>query len=221
MIEDSARSGRGMTSRRTCERLAERLRAEGIHDERVLAAIRNVPRHLCVDEALASRAYEDIALSIGMGQTISQPYAVALMSQALLADGVPDKVLEIGTGSGYQTAILASLVSQVYSVVRIGLLAGRARELFPKLGIHSVRVRHDDGFEGWPEHAPFDGIVLTAALSEVPPRLLQQLAPGGRLIATVGADGAQELVSYTRRASGFERRRITGVSFVPMLQGVE
>jgi len=221
MMDDAARTGRGMTSRRTRERLADRLRAEGIHDERVLGAIRDVPRHLCVDEALASRAYEDIALPIGMGQTISQPYVVALMTQALLADGVPDKVLEIGTGSGYQAAVLAALVSEVYSVERIGLLAERARALLHRLGIHNVRVRHGDGHEGWAAHAPFDGIVLTAAPSDVPPHLLQQLAPGGRLIAPVGTDGAQELVCYTRRASGFERRRITGVAFVPMRQGVE
>lgn len=221
MIDDSARSGSGMTSRRTRERLAERLRAEGIHDERVLAAIRTIPRHLCVDEALASRAYEDIALPIGMGQTISQPYVVALMTQALLADGVPEKVLEVGTGSGYQGAVLASIVSQVFSVERIGLLARRARALFRDLGLHNVRVRHGDGYQGWAAHAPFDGILLTAAPREVPEALLQQLAVGGRLIAPVGGDGSQELVCLTRRTSGFDRRRIAGVAFVPMLEGVD
>ncbi len=221
MIDDRRRKGIGMTSQRTRERLVERLRDEGIKDSRVLAAVRDVPRHLFVDEALASRAYDDSALPIGLGQTISQPYVVARMTEALIEDGIPESVLEIGTGSGYQAAILAQLVPMVYTVERIGHFSRLARRRFRELGLYNVRVRHGDGFEGWAAHAPFAGIVLTAAPDDVPEVLLQQLAPGGRLVAPVGRREYQELVRYTRRDDGLEREMIARVSFVPMLGGTQ
>ena len=181
-----------MTSARTRDRLVERLRAHGIRSEAVLNQIRNVPRHLFVDEALASRAYEDTALPIGHGQTISQPYVVAKMTEALLDGFDGEKVLEIGTGCGYQTAVLASLVKQ---------------------------FRPGDGWEGWPKYAPYDGIIVAAAAPVVPERLLEQLAPGGRLVMPVGAPGYQELMLVTRERDHFEQKSLGGVSFVPLVQG--
>ncbi len=212
--------GIGMTSARTRERLIRRLREQGISSEAVLDQIRNVPRHLFVDEALASRAYEDTALPIGHGQTISQPFIVARMTEALLRDGIPRSVLEVGSGCGYQTAVIANLVPQVYSIERLKPLAQRARARLRELGLHNVRVRHGDGFKGWPGKAPFDGILVTAAPRTVPEALLAQLADGGRMIIPVGPAGVQELVQITRRGDEFHRERLAAVSFVPLLEGV-
>lgn len=214
--------GIGMTSARTRERLVARLKEQGVHDATVLNLIRSTPRHLFVDEALASRAYEDTALPIGHGQTISQPYIVARMTEALLADGVPENVLEVGTGCGYQTAILAALVKRVYTVERILPLQQRARRSVAELGLRNVRFRHADGGWGWPNHAPYDGILVTAAPDDVPAALLEQLAPGGRLVIPVGAQGsAQELLRITRRdAARYERETLERVSFVPLLGGL-
>lgn len=209
-----------MTSARTRERLITRLRGEGITNPTVLAAIRAVPRHLFVDEALASRAYEDTALPIGHGQTISQPYVVAQMCAALLADGVPARVLEIGTGSGYHCAVLAQLVPRVYSIERIRVLLARARKTFLELGIRNVSLKHGDGAAGWPEFAPYDGILLTAAPEIAPPALLEQLAPGGRLIAPIGSNRVQQLVVYRRVGRKIETETLDTVSFVPFAAGI-
>jgi protein-L-isoaspartate(D-aspartate) O-methyltransferase len=214
-------SGIGMTSARTRERLVQRLQEQGIADPRVLDRIRNVPRHLFMDEALASRAYEDTALPIGFGQTISQPYVVARMTAELLAAGETRKVLEIGTGCGYQTAVLSPLVTEIYSIERIAALLGRARRSLRELKIRNVNFRHDDGSGGWPARAPFDGILLTAAPHAVPPQLFEQLSVGGRLIAPVGPDGAQELIRYTKTETGIERECLGLVSFVPLLSGLQ
>ncbi len=216
----SARSGIGMTSARTRERLVQRLVEQGIRDPRVLDRIRNVPRHLFVDEALASRAYEDTALPIGHGQTISQPYVVARMTEAITIGGTPDKVLEIGTGCGYQTAVLAPMAGRIYSIERIEPLLERARERLRDLGIRNVRLKHGDGTEGWPSQSPFDGILLAAAPHALPQKLLDQLAEGGRLVAPVGPEGRQELLRLTRRGDQFLRERLGFVSFVPLLGGV-
>jgi protein-L-isoaspartate(D-aspartate) O-methyltransferase len=216
----SGRDGIGMTSARTRERLIQRLVEQGIRDPRVLDRIRNVPRHLFVDEALASRAYEDTALPIGHGQTISQPYVVARMTEAITIGGVPEKILEIGTGCGYQTAVLAPLVGRLYSIERIEALLERARERIRELGIRNVRFKYGDGSAGWPSQAPFDGILLAAAPHAVPQKLLDQLGEGGRLVAPVGPEGRQELVRLTRRGGEFLRERLGYVSFVPLLGGV-
>ena len=216
----SERSGIGMTSARTRERLIQRLAEQGIRDARVLDRIRNVPRHLFVDEALSSRAYEDTALPIGHGQTISQPYVVARMTEAITIGGMPEKVLEIGTGCGYQTAVLAPLVGKIYSIERIEALLERARERLRELEIKNVRFKHGDGSDGWPSQAPFDGILLAAAPHALQQKLLDQLAEGGRLIAPVGPEGRQELLRITRRGDQFLRERLGFVSFVPLLGGV-
>lgn len=215
-----ARDGVGMTSMRTRERLVERLDREGISDPRVLDAIRAIPRHLFMDEALASRAYEDTALPIGHGQTISQPYVVARMTEAIIADGVPDKVLEIGTGSGYQAAVLARMVDQVAGIERIRPLLARARRTLLQLGIRNVRLRHADGREGWPEKGPWEAILLAAAPQAVPQALLDQLQEGGRLIAPVGPRAMQELVLYRRTPQGIETESLGAVSFVPFSAGI-
>jgi protein-L-isoaspartate(D-aspartate) O-methyltransferase len=217
---NSERHGIGMTSARTRERLVQRLAEQGIRDARVLDRIRNVPRHLFVDEALASRAYEDTALPIGHGQTISQPFVVARMTEAILIGGTPDKVLEVGTGCGYQTAVLSPLVGRIYSVERIEPLLDRAKERLRELGIRNVRFKHGDGSEGWPSQAPFDAILLAAAPHALPQKLLDQLAEGGRLVAPVGPEGRQELLRMTRRGDQFLRERLGFVSFVPLLGGV-
>ncbi len=213
-------SGIGMTSARTRERLVQRLTEQGIRDPRVLDRIRNVPRHLFVDEALGSRAYEDTALPIGHGQTISQPYVVARMTEAATLGGTPARVLEIGTGCGYQTAVLAPLVGKLYSIERIAGLLARAKERLRELGIRNVRFKHGDGNLGWPSQSPFDAILLAAAPHAVPPQLLEQLAEGGRLIAPIGPEGRQELLRLTRRGDQFLRERLGFVSFVPLLGGV-
>ena len=212
--------GIGMTSARTRERLVERLRLEGISNLKVLERIRNVPRHLFVDEALASRAYEDTALPIGHGQTISQPFVVARMTESLLESGPVDKVLEIGTGCGYQTAVMAALVGTVYTIERIGPLLTRTRKLLRELGFKNIRFRHGDGWLGWDRAAPFDGIILTAAPQEVPQTLLDQLADGGRMVLPVGPQGRQELLLITRHEDKYERRRLGLVSFVPLVGGL-
>ncbi|MCC7330373.1 MAG: protein-L-isoaspartate(D-aspartate) O-methyltransferase [Gammaproteobacteria bacterium] len=217
--DPEGRNGIGMTSARTRERLVQRLSASGIRNEAVLERIRAVPRHLFIDEALASRAYEDSALPIGKGQTISQPYIVALMTQALIEGGRPEKVLEVGTGCGYQSAILAPLVGQLFTIERIASLQRAARQRLTSLGFGNVRFRHGDGFEGWPGQAPFNGILVAAAPGEIPSALLDQLAPGGRLVMPVGPPGQQELVRMTRTANGIEREHLCWVSFVPLVEG--
>jgi protein-L-isoaspartate(D-aspartate) O-methyltransferase len=212
--------GIGMTSARTRERLVERLRERGIRNEAVLSRMRAVPRHLFVDEALASRVYEDVALPIGHGQTISQPYVVARMTEALMdADPPPRKVLEIGTGCGYQTAILAGLVRMVYSVERIKPLVDRARERLASLGIRNVHLRHGDGWEGWARHGPYDAILVAAAPSHVPAMLESQLADGGRLVIPVGERSAQQLLLIRRHGDAFEREVLDAVVFVPLVEG--
>lgn len=217
---NGSRAGIGMTSARTRERLIQRLREQKITDPRVLEQIRNVPRHLFVDEALATRAYEDTALPIGQGQTISQPYVVARMTEALLEGTPPRKVLEIGTGCGYQTAVLAPLVTVVYSIERIGNLLERARARLKELGVRNVHLRHGDGFQGWAAHAPYDAILMAAAPLALPPVLFDQLAPGGRLIAPVGPEGRQELVRMTKRGEEIHTEKLGLVSFVPLLKGL-
>jgi len=209
-----------MTSARTRERLVQRLKEQGISDSRVLERIRTVPRHLFVDEALSSRAYEDTALPIGLGQTISQPFVVARMTEALLGDEPPAKVLEIGTGCGYQTAVLAGLVSQVFTVERLAPLQRRARELLRGLNLYNVQFRHGDGWKGWAKNAPFDGIIVTAAPESVPTALLEQLAEGGRLIVPVGPRRGQQLMEIRRRGNSFEQAGLGAVSFVPLVGGL-
>ncbi len=215
-------SGVGMTSQRTRERLIQRLQEQGIGDNRVLDVLRVTPRHLFLDEALAHRAYEDTALPIGHGQTISQPYMVGLMTAMLLSRGARQKVLEVGTGSGYQAAVLAQLVPQVFTVERIKPLLLRARERFRKLQLHNIHATHADGILGWPPHAPYDAIISTAAPRQVPTELLRQLAPGGLLVIPVGADGEQELRLIVRRGDSqhFDEQSVARVRFVPLLAGV-
>ncbi len=218
-------AGVGMTSQRVRDRLVERLRdgtasggGGGIRDERVLNAIRTVPRHLFVDEALATRAYEDTALPIGHSQTISQPWVVARMTEALLLNS-PKKVLEIGTGSGYQAAVLAALGLEVYTVERIGDLLRQARKRLRQLGMN-VRSKHDDGRAGWPEHAPYDGILVTAAAPALVSALIEQLAVGGNLIAPVGGAASQSLLMLSKQADGsVTETTLAPVVFVPLLSG--
>jgi protein-L-isoaspartate(D-aspartate) O-methyltransferase len=261
MTPVDVKRGIGMTSQRTRERLVQQLREEGIGDERVLQAIRDVPRHLFVDEALASRAYENTALPIGHGQTISQPYIVARMTEALLNGGVQERVslphkdvpmpraqdaqerpaetpagetnsapgmpravgkrlhrvLEVGTGSGYQTAVLAALVDELYTVERLEPLMKQARKRLRELGYRNVHVKLSAGDIGWPQHAPYDGILVTAAAAELPPALLEQLAPGGCLVAPVGGPAMQELRRVRRADGGFAYERLELVNFVPLI----
>lgn len=211
--------GIGMTSQRTRERLVKRLEEQGITHPALLQVMGSTPRHIFVDEALASRAYEDTALPIGQGQTISQPYIVARMTQALLEDGAPHKVLEIGTGCGYQTAILAQLVNEVYSIERIAALQAGARLRFAELKLRNIQLKHGDGYVGWAQHAPYDAILVSAAPLEVPQLLLEQLAEGGQLVAPVGPPGAQDLIRVTRTRDGYTREQLDRVSFVPLLGG--
>ena len=218
-MADLRLAGIGMTSARTRDRLVQRLREQGITNPAVLERIRNVPRHIFVDEALGSRAYEDTALPIGFGQTISQPYIVARMTEALLEAGAADNVLEVGTGCGYQTAVLAPLVNRVSTIERIEPLLTRARERLKELGIRNVRFRHGDGALGWKTQAPFDGILVAAAPLAVPEPLLKQLKTGGRLIVPIGPEGQQQLVRFTRREQRVERETLAPVAFVPLLGG--
>jgi protein-L-isoaspartate(D-aspartate) O-methyltransferase len=208
-----------MTSQRTRERLVQRLRDRGIVSTDVLEVIRSTPRHMFVDEALAQRAYEDSSLPIGYSQTLSQPWIVARMTELLLDQGAVGRVLEIGTGSGYQTAVLAQLVGQVYSVERIKPLQEKARLRLRELRLKNVQLKHADGGVGWESEAPFDGIVATAAPEAIPPGLLAQLAPGGRLIIPVGID-TQYLTVVTRTAAGLETETFDEVRFVPLRSGL-
>ena len=211
--------GIGMTSARTRDRLVQRLVDQGIRLPEVLERIRNVPRHLFVDEALASRAYEDTALPIGLGQTISQPYVVAKMTEALLSGFEGTTVLEIGTGCGYQTIVMAPLVKKIYTVERIPELLRKTRQRLRELDIYNVQFKPGDGWEGWPKYAPYDGIIVTAAANELPEELLKQLAPGGRLVIPVGPSGCQDLLLVTRRGDRIEKSSLGAVSFVPLIQG--
>jgi protein-L-isoaspartate(D-aspartate) O-methyltransferase len=213
-------AGIGMTSARTRDRLVQRLRDQGITNLSVLDRVRNVPRHIFVDEALGSRAYEDTALPIGFGQTISQPYIVARMTEALLEAGPLTSVLEVGTGCGYQTAVLAPLVDRIYTIERVEPLVTRAKERIKELGIRNVRFRHGDGTVGWKAHAPFDGILVAAAPLVVPEELIKQLKVGGRLLVPVGPEGQQELIRFTRKEQRVERQSLGAVAFVPLLGGV-
>ncbi|MEM7278173.1 MAG: protein-L-isoaspartate(D-aspartate) O-methyltransferase [Pseudomonadota bacterium] len=208
-----------MTSGRTRERLIERLRAQGIRSEKVLARINAVPRHIFVDEALASRAYEDTALPIGHGQTISQPYIVARMTEALLDYITPGEVLEVGSGCGYQTAVLAPCVKRLFSIERINPILWGAKQRIRALDIYNVQFRRGDGWEGWKTHAPYDGILVAAAPPEVPQALLEQLKPGGRLVLPVGQAGAQRLVAIDRLGNRYEQQDLGPVSFVPLVAG--
>ncbi len=212
--------GIGMTSQRTRDRLVTRLREAGIQDERVLEVMRATPRHIFVDEALASRAYEDTSLPIGFGQTISQPYIVARMTEVLLKDFSPSRVLEVGTGSGYQTSVLAQLVAEVYTVERIAGLQEQARQrLARQLKLSNIRYKHSDGNWGWKQYAPYDGILVTAAPEEVPQELLNQLAEGGRLVIPSGPNGQQQLRVYSREGDTMKESVLGTVSFVPLLMG--
>lgn len=211
--------GIGMTSQRTRERLVQRLREQGIESTEVLEVIRSTPRHMFVDEALAQRAYEDSSLPIGYSQTLSQPWIVARMTELLLATGPVRRVLEIGTGSGYQTAVLAQLVGQVYSVERIKPLQEKARKRLRELRLKNVQLRHADGGIGWENEAPFDGIIATAAPESIPPDLVGQLGQGGRLIIPVGVD-TQYLTVVTRTAAGLDTETFDEVRFVPLRSGL-
>ena len=210
--------GIGMTSLRTRERLVSRLRSSGIQDERVLDAIAKVPRHLFIDEAISSRAYDDTALPIGHRQTISQPYVVARMTESVVSIGA-QRILEIGTGSGYQAAVLAEFVPEVFSVERIQSLFDRSRKLLKLLGIVNVYQHHGDGTQGWEKHAPYDAVVVTAATSILPEALVEQTKDGGRLVIPVGGPTVQELVVYDKSGSAMNRAVLDGVRFVPLVEG--
>ncbi len=212
--------GIGMTSRRTRERMIARLREQGIKNQAVLDVMQATPRHIFVEEALTTRAYDDMPLPIGFNQTISQPYIVARMTELLLAKGPLEKVLEIGTGSGYQTAILTQLVKMVYTVERIYPLQRRARRCLRELHLRNVRMKHSDGGWGWEDYAPYDGIIVTAAPSEVPQALIEQLVPGAVLVIPVGDGRSQTLQRITRTEVGVQIENITSVVFVPLLSGV-
>jgi protein-L-isoaspartate(D-aspartate) O-methyltransferase len=216
----SENRGIGMTSQGTRDRLVTTLRQEGIGDERVLKAITQVPRHKFVDEALSSRAYENTALPIGQSQTISQPWIVARMTEAILDGGQPEKVLEVGTGSGYQAAILSHLVAKVFTVERIEELLKFARRRFHSLRLNNIYVRYADGHLGWPSQAPFDGIMVTAVAQSLPLELLEQLRIGGVLVIPVEKNGQQRLITVRRNEDGFEETDLGAVVFVPLLSGL-
>jgi protein-L-isoaspartate(D-aspartate) O-methyltransferase len=208
----------GGKSSRSGELLAQKLLAEGIKNQQVLGAIARSPRHIFVPEILAHKAYDNTALPIGQGQTISQPYIVAKMSELLLADGVPDSILEIGTGSGYQTSILAQLTPKVFSVERIKSLQWQAKRRLRSMDLHNISMKHGDGWQGWQSKAPFQAIIVTAAPTEVPAALLEQLADGGRLIIPVG-EQSQILKLITRHGDEFKEQQIEAVRFVPLVPG--
>ncbi len=210
-----------MTSQRTRDRLIQRLKAQGIDNDMVLDVMRRTPRHLFVDEALSHRAYEDTALPIGYGQTISQPYIVATMTQCLLQDGVPNSVLEIGTGCGYQTAVLASIFPQVYSVERIEALHKQAKQRLAALEFFNIQLRHTDGIGGWPNSSyQFERIIMTAACSEIPEVLVQQLSKEGVMIFPFDNGRDQTLIKLTRTSQGLVEEALEKVSFVPLLPGL-
>ncbi|HUP95818.1 MAG TPA: protein-L-isoaspartate(D-aspartate) O-methyltransferase [Burkholderiales bacterium] len=213
-------SGIGMTSQRTRLRMIERLRGQGIRDEVVLSAMGEVPRHLFVDEALASRAYEDIALPLGFGQTISSPHTVARMTELARAGGALGKVLEIGTGCGYQAAVLSRVAKEVYSIERVAALLAKARKHFRELRMLNVRLRHGDGHTGMPEVAPFNAIVMTAAATHVPRELMDQLEVGGRMILPIAHGHEQRLCVIERSLHGYIEKKMDVVKFVPLLPGV-
>jgi len=212
-------NGVGMTSQRTRDRLINILRNNHIKNEDVLSVMASMPRHLFVDEALSSRAYENISLPIGHGQTISQPYMVARMTELLLEGGNVNRVLEVGTGSGYQTAILSRLVSSVFSVERIKPLLDNAKDIFRQLKLNNVLTRYSDGGWGWPEKAPFDAIIVTAAPETLPISLLGQIVDGGKLIIPMGKKDNQELLLFQRVGDKFHKKVLEKVSFVPLLKG--
>ncbi len=212
--------GIGMTSQRARDRLVVQIREMGVRSERVLDLIRTTPRHLFVDEALASRVYENNALPIGFGQTISQPYIVAAMTEALLGGGALETVLEIGAGCGYQSVILSRIATTVYSIERIDALASKLRVRLHELRVNNVRVRHGDGALGWTKYAPFDAILVAAAAPDLPAALTDQLAFGGRLVIPIGLPGSQKLMLVTKTSSGMEERVLELVSFVPMVDGI-
>jgi len=213
--------GIGMTSQRTQKRMIDRLRQRGISNELVLAAMSEVPRHVFVDEALAHRAYEDTALPIKFSQTISQPFIVARMTEEVMAHPNPQKILELGTGSGYQAAILSRLIPEVFSVERIDKLTRLARRRFIKLGYQNIRCKTADGYQGWDSEAPYDVIIVTAAPEEPPMELLSQLNKDGFMIVPVGDKKRQQLLKITNRSSGPETEKLDDVIFVPLLSGVE
>jgi len=216
----SENRGIGMTSQGTRDRLVQTLRKEGVRDERVLKAITQVPRHKFVDEALSSRAYENTALPIGQSQTISQPWIVARMTEAILDGGQPEKVLEVGTGSGYQAAILSHLVPKVFTVERIEELLKLARRRFHNLRLNNIYLRYADGHLGWSSQAPFDGIMVTAVAQSVPQELLEQLSIGGLLVIPVERDGSQRLITVRRTEDGYDESDLGAVVFVPLLSGL-
>ena len=213
--------GIGMTSQRTRDRLVSRLREQGIKNKDVLEVMANTPRHIFIEEALSHRAYEDTALPIGFGQTISQPYIVAKMTELLLEAGPLGSVLEIGTGCGYQTAVLSQLVGRIYSVERIAPLQAKAKKTASLLRINNVKFKHSDGNWGWPEEGPFDAILSAAAPDRIPPELAEQLKIGGRLILPVGDDEKQDLIMVVRDEEGFTKHKLEPVKFVPMLTGTQ
>lgn len=213
-------AGIGMTSQRTRDRMVKRIAEQGVENRDVLAALGTVPRHLFMDEAMSSRAYEDVALPIGCGQTISQPYIVARMTELVLAAGEPRRVLEVGTGSGYQAAVLSHLVPEVYTCERIETLLDRAEQRFLRLNYRNIRTRYADGALGWPEKRPFDAIIITASPEEVPPELVTQLRVGGRIVTPLGGqDGEQRLAVLTRTEDGVAKSLLEAVRFVPFLGG--
>ena len=216
---DESQRGIGMTSERTRERLIDRLKEQGIKSQIVLDQIKKVPRHIFVDEALSSRAYEDTALPIGHGQTISQPYIVARMTEVLLNHVNGNKILEIGTGCGYQTAVLSPLFKKIYSVERINPLLVKTKKRLRSLGIYNVNYRHDDGWNGWEKYGPYDGIIVAAAAPRLPEKLLHQLEIGGTLIMPFGEKEKQELVIVYRDGDNFDYKRLGAVSFVPLVKG--
>lgn len=211
--------GIGLTSRRTRDRLVQRLKDQGIQNTALLEVVRNTPRHIFVEDAFAGRAYEDTALPIGYNQTISQPYIVAKMTELLLENGKLAKVLEVGTGSGYQTAILAQLVEKLYTVERIFPLMQRARQSLHELRLHNISYRHNDGGWGRKEYAPYDGILVTAAPAEIPSMLLEQLKVGGVMVIPVGSGNEQSLQRVTKTQEGYELEMIEPVRFVPLISG--
>ena len=215
------RRGIGMTSQRTRDRMINRLKKQGIANVELLNIMRELPRHLFMDEAMATRAYEDTALPIGHGQTISQPYIVARMTEVLLAGIHKKKVLEIGTGSGYQTAVLSRLVERVFSVERIEPLQNKARERFYQLKLNNIRLKYSDGTWGWDGNGLYDGIIVTCAPEKVPGALLKQLSPGGRLVIPIGGSDNQSLRVIDRNGTTFDETVLDDVSFVPLLSGEE
>lgn len=219
-MADHDYNGIGMTSQRTRDRMISRLKEQGIQDQRVLSVMREIPRHCFVEEALASRAYEDTALPIGHGQTISQPYIVARMTEVLLQTQPMQQVLEVGTGSGYQAAVLSRLVRRLQSVERIRALSDQARRRFRQLKLRNIRLRYSDGGMGMPEYAPYDGIIVTAAPEGIPHALVEQLRPGGVIIMPIGDSEEQILIRVTRTEEGYEKEFLERVSFVPLLGGV-